>query len=133
VVRQLDYVTLDSWIYPAFDRLHALGYADTAFMGLRPWTRLSCLHILEQTAQLIERAPDDGEAKRIFAALTKEFGEDGPSLGGRTQSWMNSTAARSASQAGLLRTRHILGRPSSMTTGVPMNQGSTGRWFCCPR
>jgi Capsule assembly protein Wzi len=72
------YVTLDSWIYPAFDRLHALGYADTAFMGLRPWTRLSCLHILEQTAAQIDRAPVDGEAKRIFAALNKEFAEDGP-------------------------------------------------------
>ena len=76
------YVTLDSWIYPAFDRLHALGYADTAFMGLRPWTRRSCLHILEETAPLIERAPNDAEAKRIFAALAEEFGEDGkPSLG----------------------------------------------------
>jgi hypothetical protein len=72
------YVTLDSWIYPAFDRLHALGYADTAFMGLRPWTRLSCLHILEQTAAQIDRAPGDGEAKHIFAALTKEFAEEGP-------------------------------------------------------
>ena len=71
------YVSLDSWIYPAFDRLHALGYADTAYMGLRPWTRLSCLHILEQTATQIGQAPGDGEATRIFAALTKEFAEDG--------------------------------------------------------
>ena len=58
------YVTLDSWIYPAFDRLHALGYADTAYMGLRPWTRLNCLHILEQTATQIGQAPGDGEARR---------------------------------------------------------------------
>jgi hypothetical protein len=72
------YVTLDSWIYPAFDRLHALGYADTAYMGLRPWTRLNCLHILEQTATQIGQAPGDGEATRIFAALTKEFAEDRP-------------------------------------------------------
>ena len=79
------YVTLDSWIYPAFDRLHALGYADTAFMGLRPWTRRSCLHILEQAAPLIERVPADAEAKGIFAALAKEFGADGemPSKGVR--------------------------------------------------
>jgi hypothetical protein len=71
------YVTLDSWIYPAFDRLHALGYADTAFLGLRPWTRLSCLHILEKTAEQIDQAPQGAEARLIFAALTKEFGEDG--------------------------------------------------------
>jgi len=71
------YVSLDSWIYPAFDRLHALGYADTAFIGLRPWTRLSCLHILLKTAGQIDQAPPDAEARLIFAALTNEFGEDG--------------------------------------------------------
>ena len=43
------YVAMDSWIYPAFARLQALGYADTAFEGLRPWTRKSCLHILQET------------------------------------------------------------------------------------
>ena len=32
------YVPLDSWVYPAFDRLAALGVAPTAFAGLRPWT-----------------------------------------------------------------------------------------------
>ena len=78
------YVSLDSWIYPAFDRLYALGYADTAFLGLRPWTRLSCLHILEETQDKIDLAPDDSEAKRIFAALTREFAPEteATSLGG---------------------------------------------------
>ena len=71
------YVPLDSWIYPAFDRLHALGYADTAFIGLRPWTRLSCLHILEKTAETIDQAPRDAEARLIFAALTEELDENG--------------------------------------------------------
>jgi hypothetical protein len=71
------YVSLDSWIYPAFDRLHALGYADTAFVGLRPWTRLSCLHILQKTAEQIDQAPRAAEARLIFAALTKEFDENG--------------------------------------------------------
>jgi hypothetical protein len=79
------YVSLDSWIYPAFDRLHGLGYADTAFMGLRPWTRLSCLHILQESASSIELAPAGSEAKGIFAALAKEFGAEGemPSNGVR--------------------------------------------------
>jgi hypothetical protein len=96
------YVTLDSWIYPAFDRLHALGYADTAFMGLRPWTRRSCLHILEETAPLIERTPNDAEAKRIFAALAEEFGEDGkPSLGLRaTHAELDEFYSRSLGIAG---------------------------------
>jgi hypothetical protein len=71
------YVSLDSWVYDALDRLHALGYADTAYMGLRPWTRLSCLHILEQMAQKVALAPEQSEAKRIYAALTAEFDKEG--------------------------------------------------------
>src|SRR5580692_1697927 len=35
------YVPMDNWVYPALDRLHALGYLDTAFLGIRPWTRRS--------------------------------------------------------------------------------------------
>lgn len=38
------YVPLDSWIYPALDRLQALGYVDFAYLGLRPWTRSSITH-----------------------------------------------------------------------------------------
>ena len=67
------YVSLDSWIYPAFDRLHALGYADTAFLGLRPWTRLACLHMLQETSEKLSGAPRDAEARRLFNALAKEF------------------------------------------------------------
>src|SRR6202140_82596 len=39
-------VPLDSWIYAAFDRLAALGYAPSAFANLRPWTRMECARIL---------------------------------------------------------------------------------------
>jgi hypothetical protein len=67
------YVPLDSWIYPAFDRLHGLGYADFAYLGLRPWTRSSCLHILEQTAQQASADAAPPEARRLFAALQAEF------------------------------------------------------------
>ncbi len=74
------YVPLDSWIYPAFERLHALGYVDTAFLGLRPWTRLSCLHMLEETQTKLAEAPADNpgneEAREAFAALAKEFVND---------------------------------------------------------
>src|SRR6516225_6730138 len=32
------YVPLDSWIYPALDRLAAMGLIDSGFAGMRPWT-----------------------------------------------------------------------------------------------
>src|ERR1700748_738226 len=47
------YVPLDNWVYPALDRLNSLGYLDSAFFGLRPWTRLSIVHMLQQTADKI--------------------------------------------------------------------------------
>ena len=72
----LVYVPLDSWIYPAFERLFSLGYADSAFLGMRPWTRTSCLQILQETYPQLEDAPQDDEAWKIFQALAVEFGEN---------------------------------------------------------
>src|SRR5271169_1350869 len=48
------YVPMDSWIYPALSRLQGLGYLDTAYLGLRPWTRLSIAHMLQQSADAID-------------------------------------------------------------------------------
>lgn len=70
------YVPLDSWVYPALDRLHSMGYLDTAFMGMRPWTRLSIAHMLEETADKIDSNPDDEEARSTYLALENEFSTD---------------------------------------------------------
>jgi hypothetical protein len=68
------YVPLDSWVYPAFERLFSLGYADSAYLGMRPWTRTSCLQILQETYPKLQVAPQDIEAWNIFQALALEFG-----------------------------------------------------------
>jgi hypothetical protein len=70
------YVPMDSWIYPAMDRLHALGYVDTAYLDLRPWTRLSIVHMLQETSDKIDAHPNDEEALEIFLALRREFEPD---------------------------------------------------------
>jgi len=70
------YVPLDSWVYPALDRLHGLGYLDTAFLGLRPWTRRSIQRMLDETAQE-EGAPKSAQALEILAALQREVGAEG--------------------------------------------------------
>lgn len=41
------YIPLDSWAYPALLRLYSLGYLDSLFLGLRPYTRLSALHAIQ--------------------------------------------------------------------------------------
>jgi len=64
------FVPMDSWMYPALDRLHSLGYLDTAFMGIRPWTRLQIAQMLEETAQRLALNGDkDTQAIEIYEAL----------------------------------------------------------------
>lgn len=70
------YVPLDNWVYPALDRLHALGYIDTAYLGLRPWTRASIAHMLERTADRIESDAHNDEARTTYLALVREFKAD---------------------------------------------------------
>lgn len=74
------YVPMDSWVYPALDRLHSMGYLDTAFMGMRPWTRLSIVHMLQETADKIDDNPNDTAARETYLALLDEFQSDEDAL-----------------------------------------------------
>ncbi|HKR28480.1 MAG TPA: hypothetical protein VJS11_13545, partial [Acidobacteriaceae bacterium] len=67
---------MDSWMYPALDRLHALGYLDTAFLGLRLWTRLSIAHMLQMSADRIDSDTNNDEAKQIYLAVLREVQPD---------------------------------------------------------
>jgi hypothetical protein len=67
------YVPMDSWMYPALDRLQALGYIDYAYRGLRPWTRMSIIHMLDQTEGAKDFTSGDEEAHGIYLALRKEL------------------------------------------------------------
>lgn len=68
------YIPLDNWVYPALVRLQGLGYLDTAFLGLRPWTRLSVLHMLQQTADKINADTNNDEAREIYLSVLHEVG-----------------------------------------------------------
>jgi Capsule assembly protein Wzi len=75
------YIPVDSWVYPAVLRLYGLGYIDTAFLGLRPWTRASLEHMLEDASTRIEDAQDSpdattNEAQEIYEALNREVHPD---------------------------------------------------------
>lgn len=76
------YIPMDSWVYPALDRLHALGYIDTAYLGMRPWTRLSIAHMLQLSADKIDNNTDDEQAREIYLAVQKEVQSDIESAGG---------------------------------------------------
>ena len=68
------YVPLDSWIYPALERLIALGYIQSDVLGMRPWTRMACARLLDDAEDnASDGGIEDGEAGRTYAALTGEF------------------------------------------------------------
>jgi membrane-associated phospholipid phosphatase len=68
------YVPLDSWIYPALERLIALGYMRSNMLGMRPWTRMACARMLEEAGQnLQDDGMGPGEAEKIYRTLTNEF------------------------------------------------------------
>ena len=72
------YVELDSWIYPAIERLAAMGYIREAFLGQRPWTRIECAHLVEEASDRIAFAGEGkaGEAAGLYYALEREFASD---------------------------------------------------------
>jgi hypothetical protein len=79
------YIPVDSWIYPAVLRLYSLGYIDNVFLGLRPWTRASVSHMLEEAGAAIDDADEDSstdEAQDLYEALNRELEKDteGPCL-----------------------------------------------------
>jgi hypothetical protein len=68
------YIPLDNWVYPAIERLAALGYIQTAYLGIRPWTRMTCARMLEEAGdKLRDDGMEDGEAGKIFRTLVNEF------------------------------------------------------------
>jgi len=74
------YIPVDSWVYPAVWRLYSLGFLDHVFLGLRPWTRVSLSHMLEDTGAKIEDAaegPVTDEARELYDALNHELHLDG--------------------------------------------------------
>ena len=68
------YVPLDSWVYPALERLIALGYIKSGYLGIRPWTRMECAGMLEEAEQNIADQDDTSStAAHIYSELAKEF------------------------------------------------------------
>jgi len=86
------YVPLDSWVYPALDRLAAIGKAPSGFRGLRPWTRMDCARIVKETMDAANSESSATANESILADLEIEFANElrvlngGSSLRGRLDS-----------------------------------------------
>jgi hypothetical protein len=69
------YIPVDSPVYPMALRLYSLGYLDTAFIGMRPWTRRSLLHMLAASAPAIMAGHND-QAVALLAGLQSYIAEE---------------------------------------------------------
>lgn len=68
------YVPLDSWVYPALERLSAQGFVDTVFLQSRPWTRIECALLVQEAGdRLADRQDSRSEARQLYDALYTEF------------------------------------------------------------
>lgn len=95
-------VPLDDWTYAAIERLQALGYINSAFVGLKPWTRSECARLVQEA----EDAVDDDQAlpsgiRDLLARLRLAFA---PELGTRS-------APRAQLRSVYSRTTVIAGEP----------------------
>ncbi|MGA2887073.1 MAG: capsule assembly Wzi family protein [Terracidiphilus sp.] len=111
------YIPVDSWIYPAMLRLYSLGFVDHVYLGMRPWTRASVGHMIEETGMHIEEAKDEksraatDEAQGIYNALLYELRYDsqGPCRAYKGSSRIESvyTVARGISGTPLRDSYHL--------------------------
>ena len=69
------YVPLDSWVYPTLERLAALGYIHSEYLGMRPWTRMECARLLEEAGDQLadDAAEESAPAGKLYRALQTEF------------------------------------------------------------
>ncbi len=72
------YIELDSWIYPAVERLAALNVIDSTFAGIRPWTRMAVYAMVSRA----EEPPAGTEAGILLSALRSEFRREAELRGG---------------------------------------------------
>jgi membrane-associated phospholipid phosphatase len=107
------YVPLDSWVYPALDRLIGMGMIDSSFSGVRPWTRSECARLLVEASDKVDGGPAD--AQRIYQFLAVEFKDelDETSAGSSFRGRLESVYTRST---------EIAGQPLTLADGYTFGQ-----------
>ena len=124
---------MDSWVYPALDRLAALGFVPSQNASLRPWTRQECLRQINEAAgqtSLLLSDPEQShwsvsaahEAQRLLADLAPEFAHEND----HSESvQLDSVYARATTIAGAPLTRSFdLGQTLDNDYGRPFTEGT---------
>jgi hypothetical protein len=121
------FVPLDSWVYPAIERLAAEGYIDTMFLGSRPWTRVECARLVQQAGDRLESAdPATSLPERLYEQLYAEFHHDMQAIenGGENLGKIESLYTNSTEIAGTpLNDSYHFGQTIINNFGRPYEQG----------
>jgi membrane-associated phospholipid phosphatase len=125
------FVPLDSWVYPAFERLAALGLVNSAIMGLKPWTRMECARLAEEATESLQTADaQNQEAAGLVTRLQQEFAyETGLLSGGHNLTAnLDSLYVRTVSISGpaLTNSDHF-GQTVAYDFGRPYERGTNGQ------
>jgi len=120
------YVPLDSWIYPAMDRLISRGYIDSAYMGMRPWTRMNCARMLSDLDDEVEGNPYlPPDLSSSIKYLHTEFADELSAIEGKPVESMRLASAytRLTGIAGQPLNDNNLGQTIVNDYGRPYQQG----------
>ncbi len=71
------FVPLDSWVYPALERLASMGFIRAQFTGLRPWTRRECLRQIDEAEFYAQDLPLESDVNQTIRMLRQEFNNEG--------------------------------------------------------
>ncbi len=127
------FVPLDSWVYPAFERLASMGYSTTDLQGMKPWTRIECARLTEQVGDaLVDATHEDHSLEeqtvQIHEALQREFSNEIAVLnGGRNRAFaVDSVYSRVMSISGpILTDGYHFGQTVSYDFGRPFGRGTS--------
>jgi len=125
------FVPLDSWVYPAIERLTALGYVQTAMMGLKPWTRIECARLTDEAGEKLEvgESPNKG-ASELQVRLREEFAYETGLLNGERNltARVESVYTRAVSISGpALTDSYHFGQTVAYDFGRPFERGTNGQ------
>ena len=124
------FVPLDSWVYPALDRLAGLGYIHTSVAGLRPWTRMECARLIEEAGEGLQDGQSAIGASALVDRLRREFSYETELLsGGRNMTAnLESVYVRAVSISGPALTDGFhFGQTVSYDFGRPFECGTNGQ------
>ncbi len=119
------YIPVDNWMYPELMRLYSLGYVDTMFLGMRPWTRRSVLHMVQHSQAAIVNSNDE-EAQEILAKVLIELDTevpDGSHLRGAVYGLESAYTRLMGIGGPILRDSYHLGQTINNDYGRPYETG----------